>query len=593
MAQVISADQQVINFAKYWYTDKKFENLLVRNDPFAEMITKTRIGGQAYRFAAMYGRGGNVSGSAAIAVAIANNNPQSRNAEWIVPPGRIFSVFNITNLELMSTQTSKGAYIKALENKFFAGTEALRKTFAKAIYGYGYGEQALMGGLNGFGLANTVNTVAPASSAYSTVSTGIALGSGGSAISAGVGVPTGTGPGPYAGFTQLGTATISNGIPTVTTNTGISVTATNGIVTFSSGSFNTFVYQFEKYSDIIGIDIGSIVQFTNPSTSGSPADGFNTVNSTTTNGSFYWSVAAINGTQVTFCSVNSGSSTPYALTTGNLAAVATTLFSIQAGSWMILVGASDSNGPNFPFGLSVWVPWLANRGSSTGMATNTGAITYSTAWSTYIGTAFCGLTRSVAADRLAGSYFFNQSAVNLSDAVLEATRLVRRNGARNKDIVILMNDVDLKNIMNELGGVSTNKTTYFQETNGMKKQTVQKGLSDINFQFMTTWLDRVLDSPYIQQGICWVLDESTTEFVAISNVERITNDGVAINEPGVPDATQMGGGPELTSRLVIEDFLTVQPATTLSEGPGAQVIISLFGNLAIHNPAHCVCVRLY
>ena len=110
---------------------------------------------------------------------------------------------------------------------------------------------------------------------------------------------------------------------------------------------------------------------------------------------------------------------------------------------------------------------------------------------------------------------------------------------------------------------------------------------------MTTWLDRVLDSPYIQQGICWVLDESTTEFVAISNVERITNDGVAVNEPGVPDATQMGGGPELTSRLVIEDFLTVQPATTLSEGPGAQVIISLFGNLAIHNPAHCVCVRLY
>ena len=57
MSQWISADQQVINFAKYWYTDRKFENLLVRNDPFAELMTKTRIGGQAYRFAAMYGRG--------------------------------------------------------------------------------------------------------------------------------------------------------------------------------------------------------------------------------------------------------------------------------------------------------------------------------------------------------------------------------------------------------------------------------------------------------------------------------------------------------------------------------------------------------
>ena len=578
MSQWISADQQVINFAKYWYTDRKFENLLVRNDPFAELMTKTRIGGQAYRFAAMYGRGGNVSGSAAIAVLIANNQSQSRNAEWIVPPGRIFSVFNITNLELLSTQSNRGAYIKAIENKFFAGTEALRKTFAKAIYGFGYGEQALAGGMYGYGLANTTNNATLTNAAYATVSTNIG------AVVAGVGTPTGTGSqGIYAGFIQLGTW---NGTAVVT-NSGITITATTGTVAFGSGSFNAFVYQFEKYSDIIGIDIGSVVQFTLPTTTGTPADGLGA------NSSFYFNVVGINGTQVTFVSVSSSSATPYSAATP--VNISTLSFAIQAGSWMVLAGAVDANGPSFPFGLSQWNPWLANRAVlGTWNPNGTGALNMQTAWNTYLGTAFCGLNRSPAPDRLAGSYFFNTSGVNLSDAILEATRLARRNGARNKDLVILLNDVDMKFIMNELGGVSTNKTAFFQNSeNGKNKQQLSRGLSDINWQFMTSWLDRVLDSPYIPQGICWVADESSTEFASLSNVEKPIADGVPGNEPGAPEPTEVGEGPELITRLVIDDYLTVQPAPTLNEGPGAQVIISLFGNVAVHNPAHYVCVRLY
>lgn len=581
MAQVISADQQVINFAKYWYTDKKFENLLVRNDPFAEMVTKTRIGGQAYRFAALYGRGGNVSGNAALAVTIANNQSQSRNAEWIVPPGRIFSVFNVTQLELLSTQSNKGAYIKALENKFFAGTEALRKTFAKALYGYGYGEQALMGGLYGFGLVNTTNNATITASNYAVISTNIAN------VTAGVGTPTGSGTGPYAGFIQLGTW--NNTTQVLTTNTAITVAATTGLVTFASGSFNAFVYQFERYSDIIGIDIGSVVQFTIPvANGGSPADG------TGANAAYYFNVVAINGTQVTFVSVNGSSSTPYSAATP--VNIATVSFAVLAGSWMVLAGAFDSNGPSFPFGLAQWVPYHANRGTLGSFnPSGTGASTMTTAWTSYIGTSFCGLNRAPAADRLAGAYFMNTTGINLSDALLEATRLARRNGARNKDLVILMNDVDMKNIINELGSVSTTKTTLMQTTGngGSGKQVVQKGLSDINFQFMTSWLDRVLDTPYIPQGICWILDESSTEFVTLGNADRITQDGIPGGQPGAPDATQMGEGPELNYKLVIDDFLNVQPAPVLAEGPGAQVTIAFYGNLAIRNPAHCVCVRLY
>lgn len=582
MAQNVSADQQVINFTKYWYTDRKFENLLVRNDPFAELITKTKIGGQAYRFAAMYGRGGNVSGNAIIATTIANNQSQSRNAEWIVPPGHLFSVFNITQLELLATSQDKGAYISAMKNKFFAGTEALRKTFAKTLYGFGCGEQALMGGRYGFGVVNTVNNATATATNYAVVSSNIAN------VTAGVGTPTGTPSGAtFAGFIQLGTW--NNSTQVLTTNTGITVADTTGLVTFSSGSFNAFVYQFENYSDIVGIDIGSVVQFTTPVTTGLPTDGFGSYNS-----ALYFNVVAINGLQVTFVSVGASSATPYSASTP--VNIATVSFQILAGSWMVLAGGMDSSiAPNMPFGLGAWIPYVANRAVlGTWNSSSAGALSMQTVWTTYIATTFCSLNRSIAPDRLAGAYYFNTSGINLSDAVLEGTRLARRNGARNKDLVVLMNDVDLKYIMNELGGVSTNKTTYFQQQGSKSRTTsVTKGLSDINWQFMTSWLDRVLDSPYVPQGYCWILDESSTEFIAITDVTTPVSDGVSGNEPGTPDPTSEGDGPDLSYRLNISDYMTVQPASILAEGPGAQVIISLHGNMAVHNPAHSVAIRLY
>lgn len=583
MSQVISADQQVINFAKYWYTDKKFENLLMRNDPLAEIIPKNRIGGQAYRFAAMYGRGGNVSGSFIVAQSIANNNSQSRNAEWIVPPGRIFSVFNITQLELLSTKNDRGAYISALENKFFAGTEAFRKTFAKALYGFGYGEQAIMGGLYGFGLANTTNNAtATGSGTYSTVSASIAAGITSAGIS---GAPTGSGVAPYAGYLDFGS--YSGSTYTAGGFTTFAVTATTGLVTFAAGTFNAFRWQFEKYSDIMGIDIGSVVQFTLPGSTGLPSDGLGG------NANFYFQVVAINGTAVTFVSVSTGGATPYSAATPSN--ITTNTFAIQCGSWMILAGAVDgSNNPNFPFGISNWIPWNSNRGTTgTFQPSGTGAQNVLTAWNTQIGTSFCGLTRSVAPDRLAGAYFFNTSGTALSDAILEGLRLARRNGARNKDLAIVMNDVDMKYIINELGGVSTNKTAYFQDTKSPGKQSVQKGLSDINWQFLTSWLERIMDSPYLQQGICWILDLSTIELAVISNAEKPLNDGVGDNMPGTPDTDQAGAGPELSYKLVLEDFINIQPASALSEGPGAQVTLAFYGNTAVHNPAHCVAIRLY
>lgn len=140
MAQGVTSDVQMTNILKNWYTDEKMENLLFRNSPVAKKIKKVKIGGKTFNLAMFYGRGGAVSGD--YTVAIANNaaTGTARNAELAVTPGKIHSVFTFNQLEMLATKDTKGAYIQAAVDKMFAATESLRKTFAAALYGSGYGD---------------------------------------------------------------------------------------------------------------------------------------------------------------------------------------------------------------------------------------------------------------------------------------------------------------------------------------------------------------------------------------------------------------------------------------------------------------------
>ncbi len=134
----VTSDAYLLTIYKTYYTDDKMEQLLFRNSPVAKKIKKSRITGKEYAFAMLYGRGGAVSGD--FTVAVANSASQSRNAEMKVQPGRIFSVFNITQLEKMASNDKRGAYIPAVVDRMFGATEAMRKAYAAALYGMGYGE---------------------------------------------------------------------------------------------------------------------------------------------------------------------------------------------------------------------------------------------------------------------------------------------------------------------------------------------------------------------------------------------------------------------------------------------------------------------
>lgn len=138
MAQQVTTDATLLTIYKTYYTEKEFPNLLFRNSPSFREIQKNRIGGRNYNISALYTPGAGVSGD--YVVAVANAAAAGRNAEFSIPPGNVFSVFNITQKEILAATNPKGAYIKPLINRMFASTDGARKAMAASMFSMGFGE---------------------------------------------------------------------------------------------------------------------------------------------------------------------------------------------------------------------------------------------------------------------------------------------------------------------------------------------------------------------------------------------------------------------------------------------------------------------
>lgn len=146
----VTADSAILSILRTWYKDG-VENLLFRNSPVVKEIGKVRVEGKEQRFAAVYSRGGAVAGDFLVAETKAAQNV--KNAEFIVTPGQLFSVFTYNAKEVQASLGKKGAYMKVAGNKAFAATESLRKTLAAAFYGKGYGELQVLGATNASAVA--------------------------------------------------------------------------------------------------------------------------------------------------------------------------------------------------------------------------------------------------------------------------------------------------------------------------------------------------------------------------------------------------------------------------------------------------------
>lgn len=133
----ISTNDNIKALLKVYYKDG-VENLMFRNSPLLKKLQKNRIEGKTYNFSAMYGRGGAVAGDFTKARNLAAS--VSKNVEFAVEPGQLFSVYTMNAKEVQASVNKRGAYMKVAGAKMFAASEGFRKTIAASLYGRGYGE---------------------------------------------------------------------------------------------------------------------------------------------------------------------------------------------------------------------------------------------------------------------------------------------------------------------------------------------------------------------------------------------------------------------------------------------------------------------
>ena len=211
---------------KTWYKDG-VENLLFRNSPVVKKIKKTRVEGKEQAFSALYSSGGAVGANYTKAKARAAVT--SRNVEFKVTPGQLFSCYSMNQQEVQASLSKKGAYMKVAGNKMFAANESLRKMLAGAFYG------------NGHGLVGSFTTTSAVTWANNATQTITVQGSCAIKLAVGMGI---------AFTSAVGTAASTVGIAEVTAINGNDVTFTNlSGSTISLSATTTYYLCYEGSTD--------------------------------------------------------------------------------------------------------------------------------------------------------------------------------------------------------------------------------------------------------------------------------------------------------------------------------------------------------
>ena len=248
---------------------------------------------------------------------------------------------------------------------------------------------------------------------------------------------------------------------------------------------------------------------------------------------------------------------------------------VAPGDWPCIDGFRDGSGNPLLFvGLRGWLPTIGNRTGAT--------------WTSYIGTLFFGVDRSLYPSRMAGQFVLRNTGggETLSAALVRGVRLARRAGSVPD--MIVFNDVDYGTILNEIRA----NQTQWQAINGpaaggeLKATT---GISSLMFAFSNTWVGYVVDDPYCPVGFGYVLETDSVSMVMLSNKKPIDTEVPMTNEGGSPKIASQDS-PPMEYRWNIDDLLATAPSDTV-DGQGARISTQFFGALIVRNPAHCCVVK--
>jgi len=249
---------------------------------------------------------------------------------------------------------------------------------------------------------------------------------------------------------------------------------------------------------------------------------------------------------------------------------------VAVGDMVMINGGRDqNNNPSAPIGLGGWIPAVGYR---------TG-----TAWTNYIGVNFFNINRSVAPDRLAGQFVYRNAAAGESytQALLRLLKVTRRGGA-GEELIIVVNDDDYGQLIQD---ALANRAFYetMNDANKFAKTAVTQGITQFQMAFSTSWITRVVDSPYCPRNYSYIIDPECVWLLAISGMEKTLDELPTENQPGAPKATST---PEPPKQFVFlfDDMTTITPVD-LTNGKGLRVDYTFIGGFGISRPSSCgVCV---
>lgn len=246
-------------------------------------------------------------------------------------------------------------------------------------------------------------------------------------------------------------------------------------------------------------------------------------------------------------------------------------YTTSAGDILALAGSIDASGnPYLPMGLDGWLPIVEGRDAN-------GSV-----WPTYISTTWNNVNRSVNVEGLAGNFVDGSAASTVSETVEALMQRCRRRGSIAD--IIIMNDNDFRVFADEIQ--STN--TYFTATSSRGKREANIGFDKLSASFSTNYIDNIIDDPFVPKGKMYILDSSAVEFWTYTNSDAVA-DGVAGNEPGKqnPEDFNDKGKENDAYKLLVDDFITVEPGTATADGPAVRVTLNFFGSLVVLNPSVC------
>lgn len=243
-----------------------------------------------------------------------------------------------------------------------------------------------------------------------------------------------------------------------------------------------------------------------------------------------------------------------------------------AGSVICLKGSTipGTSKPILPIGLDAWLPIAYGRENPTG----------TTSWDDFIGTSFCGQNRSAAPDRMAGGFYKPASASEKIYEALENALFLDRMQGGNADI-ILMNMEDRAALQQQLQAAGTQ---YMSSTESTKSRKVNVGIEAVGISAETNFVDFIVGDIDCPKGKFYVGDRSAWEMLIwASKQDQNKNDGISTLEPGKeePESVDAPNFEDFTSKLNIEDYVTIQDCVDTWRGPGVSVHLGFIGALAV------------